>query len=137
MTGSSGRWMGGMAFEIEQDGHLFVLDASGDLGGAGAGPRPKGLLLSGLIGCTGMDVVAILGKMRVGGYRLRLEASAEMTEDHPIVFRSIRLRYVFGGSDLPRDKIARAVELSQERYCGVSAMLKAAAPLEYEISYED
>jgi len=126
-----------MAFEIEQDGHLFVLDASEDLGGAGTGPRPKGLLLSGLIGCTGMDVVSILGKMRVQGYSLRLEASAEMTTEHPIVFRSIRLRYIFGGSDLPREKIARAVELSQERYCGVSAMLKASAPLEFEIAYED
>lgn len=137
MTGSSGRWKGGMAFEIEQDGHQFVLDASADFGGAGSGPRPKGLLLSGLIGCTGMDVVTILGKMRVEGYGLRLEASAEITEEHPIVFRSIRLRYIFSGIDLPREKLARAVELSQERYCGVSAMLKASAPLEYEIAYED
>jgi putative redox protein len=127
---SSGRWIGGMAFEISQDGHSFILDASPGEGGTDSGPRPKSLLLSGLIGCTGMDVTAILKKMRVEGYSFRLEAEADVSVDYPAVFTGIRLRYLFGGRDLPREKIARAVELSQGRYCGVSAMLRMAAPLE-------
>ena len=136
MAESTGRWLDGMAFEIDQDGHSFILDASADQGGADTGPRPKALLLSGLIGCTGMDVVAILGRMRVEGYTFRLEASADLTDGYPVVFRSVRLRYVFGGNGLPREKIEHAVALSQEKYCGVSAMLRAAAPLEWEIAFE-
>lgn len=126
-----------MAFEIAQDGHTFVLDAPGDSGGSDAGPRPKALLLSGLIGCTGMDVVSILAKMRVEGFTFRLEASAPLTDGYPSVFERIDLRYVFGGRGLPVEKIRRAVELSQEKYCGVSAMLRAAAPLEWRIDFED
>ncbi len=126
-----------MAFEISQDGHTFVLDAPGDSGGADAGPRPKALLLSGLIGCTGMDVVSILAKMRVEGFTFRLEASAPLTDGYPSVFERISLRYVFGGRGLPVEKIRRAVELSQEKYCGVSAMLRAAAPLDWRIDFED
>lgn len=133
VAASTGTWMGGMAFRMEQDGHSFLLDAGSDLGGADGGPRPKALLLSALIGCTGMDVVSILRKMRVEGFTLRIRAEAETTEDHPVVFRSIRLVYEFGGPDLPADKLRRAVELSQERYCGVSAMLRAAAPLEWSL----
>ncbi|MDM7991796.1 MAG: OsmC family protein [Candidatus Fermentibacter sp.] len=137
MAGSTGRWLGGMAFEIEQDGHAFILDAPGDSGGADAGPRPKALLLSGLIGCTGMDVVSILARMRVEGFTFRLEASAPLTDGYPSVFGRISLRYVFGGHGLPVEKIRRAVELSQEKYCGVSAMLRAAAPLDWRIDFED
>jgi putative redox protein len=124
-----------MAFEIQQDGHSFVLDADPDSGGADTGARPKALLLSGLIGCTGMDVVSILRKMRVEGYGLEMEAEADLTDDHPVVFSRIRLRYLFSGRDLPRDRIERAVGLSQEKYCGVSAMLRMVAPLEWEIVY--
>lgn len=137
MAGSTGRWLGGMAFEISQDGHTFVLDSGGDSGGGDSGPRPKALLLSGLIGCTGMDVVSILAKMRVEGYAFRLEASAPLTAGYPSVFERISLRYVFAGRGLPVEKIRRAVELSQEKYCGVSAMLRAAAPLEWSIDFED
>jgi len=132
---SRGIWKGGMAFEIQQDGHSFVLDADPDSGGADTGARPKALLLSGLIGCTGMDVVSILRKMRVEGYGLEMEAEADLTDDHPVVFSRIRLRYLFSGRDLPRDRIERAVGLSQEKYCGVSAMLRMVAPLEWEIVY--
>ncbi len=137
MIGSRGEWKGGMAFEIEQDGVSFVVDASPEFGGADLGPRPKGLLLSALIGCTGMDVVSILQKMRVTGFEFSLEAEGELTADHPVVFGSIRLRYIFRGAALPREKLERAVELSQEKYCGVSAILRASSPIGYEIVVEE
>jgi putative redox protein len=126
-----------MVFEILQDGHSLVLDADPDSGGSDTGARPKGLLLSGLIGCTGMDVVSILRKMRVEGYGLELEAEADLTDSYPVVFSRIRLRYLFSGRDLPRDRIEHAVRLSQEKYCGVSAMLRMATPLEWEIVYRE
>lgn len=137
MPESRGVWTGGMAFRMEQDGHEFLLDSTEEFGGRDAGPRPKALLLSGLVGCTGMDVVSILGKMRVDGYALEISAEADTTEDHPVVFSSIRLAYLFRGRNLPREKIERAVALSQEKYCGVSAMLRRAAPLSWEIRYEE
>ena len=137
MPESRGVWAGGMEFRIEQDGHEFVLDSTDDFGGRDAGPRPKALLLSGLIGCTGMDVVSILGKMKVEGFGLEITAEADTTDDHPVVFSAIRLVYVFSGRDLPREKIARAVSLSQEKYCGVSAMLRRVAPLTWEIRYRE
>ena len=124
-----------MAFRVEQDGHSFLLDASPEWGGSDSGPRPKALLLSGLIGCTGMDVVSILGKMKIEGYGLRIRADADYTEEHPVVFRSIHLTYVFSGDDLPADRIRRAVELSQEKYCGVSAILSCSAGMTWEIRY--
>lgn len=137
MAESRGTWKGGMRFEIEQDGHSIVLDASEDFGGSDAGPRPKGLLLSGLIGCTGMDVVSILRKMRVENFELRIECSAELTDGYPSVFERIRLDYIFRGRDLPAESIEKAVRLSQEKYCGVSAMLRKAAPLDWRILYEE
>jgi putative redox protein len=134
---STGTWQGGMAFRMEQDGHSFLLDSSPDWGGSDSGPRPKALLLSGLIGCTGMDVVSILRKMRVEGYGLSIRADAEYTEEHPVVFRSIHLTFSFSGTDLPPEKIERAVSLSQEKYCGVSAILGCSAELSWEIEYVD
>lgn len=130
-------WQAGMAFTVELDDHTFTVDAKPEAGGAGLGPRPKGLLLSALGGCTGMDVVSILAKMRVPLEGFRVEVEAPLTEDHPRVYSSIHIRYVFKGRDLPMDKLERAVQLSQERYCGVSAMLAKAAPVTQEIVRED
>ena len=134
---STGTWEGGMVFRIEQDGHTFTLDSSPDWGGTDSGPRPKALLLSGLIGCTGMDVVSILRKMKIEGYGLRISADAEYTEEYPVVFRSIHVTYTFTGTGLPVDRVKHAVELSQEKYCGVSAILARSADLTWEIVYED
>ncbi len=101
-----------------------------------SGASPKGLLLSGLGGCTGIDVVAILEKMRVPLEGFEVQASADLTEEHPKVFKSIQLRYVFRGRNLPMDKLEKAVILSMDRYCGVSAMLAKAAPISWEIVVE-
>jgi putative redox protein len=130
------KWTSGMAFEGHQDGHVIGLDASPEFGGQGKGSKPKTLLLTALNGCTAMDVVSMLGKMQVKLEGFEVHSSAELTEDHPKVFKSVHIRYVFKGKDLPMDKLQRAVTLSQEKYCGVSAMLAKACPLTHEIVVE-
>jgi len=127
------RWKEGMAFEVQQDGHIFTLDISEKSGGKNLGPRPKALLLSGLAGCTGMDVVSILKKMRVENYQFRLEVDAEMTDEHPKVYSEAEIRYIFTGDNLPEDKLIKAVSMSEEKYCGVSAMLRKAFPIRKKI----
>ena len=126
-------WNSGLAFTALQGGHSIALDAPVASGGRDSGASPKALLLSGLGGCTGIDVVSILEKMRVPLEGFRVEASAELTDEHPKVFKSIHLRYVFKGRELPMDKLEKAVVLSMDRYCGVSAMLAKAAPISWEI----
>lgn len=124
---------GNMAFEMDLDGHRFVTDTSVENGGNNLGPRPKQMLLAGLIGCTGIDVVSILNKMKVNLDGFNMQVEAESSEEHPKVYTSIHLTYIFKGKNLPKEKLERAVSLSQERYCGVSAMLKKAAPITYDI----
>ena len=129
-------WLDGMAFEAEVNQHILIMDAHEGVGGKDRGPRPKPLLLASLAGCTGMDVVSILDKMRVQTKGFRIDIEANLSEEHPKVYTDIRLIYIFSGNDLPFDKLQKAVELSQEKYCGVSAMLKQSAKLEYEIRVE-
>lgn len=127
-------WSGDMAFVAEVNGFAVQLDASREVGGKGKGPRPKPLTLAALGGCTGMDVVSILEKMRVSVEAFDMQIEAEETEEHPKVYRKIHLVYIFKGKDLPMDKLEKAVNLSQERYCGVSAMLRKAVELTHEIT---
>ena len=133
MGKSTATWKGGLTFEVEQDGHRFIIDGPEEFGGRDLGPRPKNLLLTALITCTGMDVVSILDKMGVHGFSLRLGAEGDLTEEHPRTFSTISVTYSFTGRDLPDEKIEKAVRLSQEKYCGVSAMLSLGAELTYEI----
>jgi len=120
----SGRKTGKLAFEISQGGYTYTLDAPESAGGEGKGPSPKGLLLSGLIGCTGIDVALILGKMRVDIQDMEITAEAGLTDQEPSVFKEITVSYHITGSENDAKKIKRAVSLSMEIYCGVSAMLK-------------
>jgi putative redox protein len=129
-------WTSGMSFNSAQDGHDITLDLPVDLGGSNLGAKPKTLLLTALGGCTAMDVVSILKKMQVGFEGLKIHTSADLTEDHPKVFKSIHIKYVFSGKDLPVDKLEKAVNLSLDKYCGVSAMLAKACPITHEIVVE-
>ena len=126
-------WSGGMSFATELDGHKLKTDAKEEFGGEGKGPRPKPLMLFSLAGCTGMDVVSILAKMRVEVEDFDIEIEANLTEEHPKVYDKVHIIYKFKGKDLNMDKLKKAVDLSQERYCGVSAMYKKAMELTYEI----
>ena len=126
-------WKDGMAFDIEIQGHHFEIDSAQEFGGQNRGPTPKTLLLAGLAGCTGMDVVAILQKMRQDWESFRVEVDAETAESHPMVYTQIGLRYIFKGKNLDQSKVERAVSLSREKYCAVSAMLKETAAITHEI----
>lgn len=128
---------GNMGFELNLDGHKFITDASEEIGGNDLGPRPKQLLLVGLIGCTGIDVMSILNKMKVELDDLNIKVEADNTEEHPRVYENIHLTFIFKGKNLPKEKIKKAVSLSQEKYCGVSAMLKKATPITYDIIIEE
>ena len=122
--------VGGMAFRARSgSGYDVLLDASREAGGAGSGMRPIELVLLGLGGCTGMDVIGILRKMRqeVTDYRIRVRGVRR--SEHPMVFTAISVEHVVTGRNLHPDAVRRAVELSARRYCSVSAMLEAAVPI--------
>ncbi len=120
----TGKKSGKLSFEINQGGHTYTLDAPESAGGEGRGPSPKGLLLSGLIGCTGIDVCLILKKMRVEYQDFEIAAETELTDEDPKVFKKIVLSYHITGNPDDAKKIKRAVSLSMDSYCGVSAMLE-------------
>ncbi|MBN2286118.1 MAG: OsmC family protein [Tissierellales bacterium] len=130
------QYIDGMAFEMVLDGHhKLVMDAEENVGGQDRGPRPKQLLISALTGCTGMDVVSILKKMQVKFSRFTMRIETELTEEHPKTYSKIHMIYEFGGDNLEssRSKFEKAVNLSQERYCGVSALLDKVVQLTSEI----
>jgi len=123
-----------MSFDVLVDGHNFAVDADEQFGGQDLGPKPKKLLLAALAGCTGMDVVSILRKMHMGFDSFNVEVYAELDESaQPSVYRSFHIVYSFKGSALEKDKIEKAVNLSQEKYCGVSAMFRSFAKVTTEI----
>ena len=130
-------WSGEMAFEAEVNDFKIKLDADEKVGGKNSGPRPKALSLVSLGGCTGMDVVSILAKMRIVPDTFDVEVTGELTEEHPKYYDKIHLVYSFTGKDLPYAKLEKAINLSQERYCGVNAMLGKAAEVTYEIRVEE
>ncbi len=125
----------GMVFEADNNKNKVLMDSSPKYGGQDNGMTPKQLVLAGLSGCTGMDVVSILKKMKVAYESFDLTAEADLSTEEPQVFTEVRLEYIFSGKDLPKDKIAKAVTLSQEKYCSVSAMLKKNCPVVWEIKY--
>lgn len=127
------KWNGQMAFETNLQGHTLVMDAGEENGGMDTGVRPKSLVLASLAGCTGMDVVSMLAKMRVelDGFELLIEAGVE--EEHPKYYNRINIVYQFKGKNLPLDKLTKAVELSFDKYCGVNALLRRAIPVTKEI----
>jgi len=126
------RWEEGMRFAATgESGAAITLDATPEHGGTGRGPSPMETVLLALGGCTGMDVVSVLKKMRAPLDALEIRVAADRAEEHPRVFTRITLEYVFTGRGLHPDQVKRAVELSQERYCSVSAMLRKAADLTY------
>ncbi len=130
-------WLENMAFEADVNGHKIILDAAEEVGGENRGPRPKPFLLTALAGCTGMDVVSILKKMRVDLEGFNVVVEGELTEEHPKQFYKMNVIYEFTGTDLPLEKLQKAVSLSEERYCGVSAMFKKAIELSSEIRIKE
>ncbi|MCL5959127.1 MAG: OsmC family protein [Chloroflexi bacterium] len=114
---------------VGPSGQTLVMDAAEDVGGQGKGPRPLELLLLALGGCTGMDVISILRKMRldVKGYEIGLQA--ERAPEHPRVYTSINVEHVIRGRGITPEAVERAIELSDTKYCSVGAMMRKAVPI--------
>jgi putative redox protein len=133
----STRWLENMSFESEINGHKIIIDAEPDVGGEDLGPRPKPFMLAALGGCTAMDVVSILKKMRVDFKSLNVIVEGGLTTEHPRHFHKMHVIYEVEGEDLPLDKIEKAVSLSEEKYCGVSAIYREALDITSEIRIKE
>jgi putative redox protein len=130
-------WTGNMSFETEMNGHKVILDADPTVGGENKGIRPKPLMLLALAGCTGMDVDSMLKKMRFEPEDLKITIEANMTEDHPKHYNKMHVIYTFKGKNLPMEKLQKVVNLSEEKYCGVSEVYKKAMEITNEIRIEE
>ncbi len=126
-------WLDNMGFEADIRGTKLILDADQKVGGNNRGPQPKPLMLVSLAGCTGMDVISILKKMRVEVKKFSVRVEGDLTEEHPKHFTKMNIIYEFTGKDLPMSKLEKAVDLSQDRYCGVSYNYRDAFELTHEI----
>jgi len=129
-------WKGQMAFEANIDEHKILMDAHPGVGGEGKGPTPKPLLMASLGGCTGMDVISIARKMKQEIESFDIEITGDLAEEHPMRYNAIHLIYKFRGKDLDPEKLKRAIELSQDRYCGVNETLKHTVAMSYEMVVE-
>ncbi|MGE5509332.1 MAG: OsmC family protein [Chitinophagales bacterium] len=127
-------WKQRMAFTgHSSEGHEVGMDASAASGGDGQAPRPTELVLMGLGGCTGMDVVSILAKMQQPLRSLEIAVEADRADEHPKVFTAIRLLYRVAGEGLELEKVRRAIDLSLDKYCTVGNVLNKTAAITYEI----
>ncbi|MFW6309734.1 MAG: OsmC family protein [Prolixibacteraceae bacterium] len=126
-------WQKKMAFKADVMGHEVIMDAGQQVGGESRGARPKPLMLAALAGCTGMDVVSILKKMKVEPDDFNIIVEGDVTDEHPKHYNKMHIIYEFKGKDLPMKKLEKAVRLSEEKYCGVSAVYKKALELTWEI----
>jgi len=113
--------------------HWITMDGPENFGGSNSGIRPKELLLIALAGCTGSDVVTILAKKRVKYDGFEINITAEQQDEHPQVYTKINLEYVFYGKNIPTKDVERAIELSQTKYCSVTAMLQKAVEIEHSL----
>lgn len=128
-------WDHGLTFEGTADtGFTVSMGGSTAVGGDDDGFRPMELILTGLIGCTAMDVISILMKKRQDVTNFRVTADAEQAGDHPHVFTKIRIHYIVEGRDVDPKAVERAMELSETRYCPAQAMLSETVPM--ELTYE-
>jgi putative redox protein len=126
-------WKGNMLFDANVSGHHVMMDALPLVGGEDKGSRPKELMLASLAGCSGMDVVSMLKKMRVEFTAFNIRVEADVTDEHPKHYTRMHIIYEFTGNNLQLDQLKKAVELSQDRYCGVSFVYKKAMEVTYEI----
>lgn len=127
-------WTGKMAFSgTAPSGHEIRMDAAAEIGGENSGPRPTELLLNAVAGCTGIDIISILHKMRLEPSAFHMDVEGERAEDHPKRFTKIKIHYVLEG-ELPEDKVVRAIELSKDKYCSVSHSLNAEITFTYSIN---
>jgi putative redox protein len=129
------QWMGKMQFNALVNGHTIVMDAPERVGGEDHGPIPKPFVLSALSGCTGMDVVGLLRKAAKEPQNFNMKVIGEISKKAPIEYVAIHVIYEFEGTEENKEACLNAVMDSQEKYCGVSHMLKKILPVTWEITY--
>ncbi|HTM94070.1 MAG TPA: OsmC family protein [Flavisolibacter sp.] len=129
------QWMGKMQFNALVNGHTIVMDGPEKVGGEDNGPIPKPFVLTALSGCTGMDVVSILRKQGIEVNDFNIVVTGEISKPHPIVYTSIHLIYEFKGNEAYKEVVLKAVTDSQEKFCGVSNMLKRILPVTWDVTY--
>ena len=128
-------WKGNMLFDSDNpSGHHVLMDTDVE-GKAREGLSPKALMLSSLAGCSGLDVVSILDKMKINTYDLKMEVEGLLTDEHPKYYHTVILDYHFTGDDLNEEKINRAVQLSVEKYCGVMEMFRRFAEVKTNVHF--
>jgi putative redox protein len=130
------KWLDNMSFVGESaSGHSVVMDGPPEAGGRNLGVRPMEMLLLGLGGCSSFDVVSMLKKSRQNITNCEVEISAKRADTQPKVFIAIHLHFIIEGEDLNESKVARAINLSAEKYCSASIMLGKTASVthDYEI----
>jgi putative redox protein len=131
-------WREAMQFEgTATSGYTLPLDAGASVGGQEAGFRPMELILMGLAGCTGMDVLSILRKKRQDVTGFEVHVRGQQAEDHPRVYTSITVEYVVRGRGIAPGAVARAITLSEYKYCPVHAMLRESVPIECSFRIEE
>ncbi|MBS3736334.1 MAG: OsmC family protein [Candidatus Bipolaricaulota bacterium] len=116
-----------------ESGHWTVMDAAEEVDGHDGATRPMEMLLISLGGCTGIDLNTLLNKMRVDYDDIEMTISGDRNDDHPKYYTEIHVAYRIYGADLPEDKVAKAVRLTQEKYCSVTHSLEAEVSYDYEI----
>ena len=120
----------GMQFVVETpSGHSLTIDAAPDVGGRDSGPRPMELVAAGLAGCTAMDVISILRKMQQKVTGLKVHVNGQQATDHPHKFTAIHIEYTLIGYGLSEANVARAIQLSETKYCPAMASLRPGAPI--------
>jgi putative redox protein len=129
------QWMGKMQFNALVNGHTIIMDAPERTGGEDNGPIPKPFILASLSGCTGMDIAALLRKAQKEVNGLDIKVTGELSKQAPIEYVAIHLEYRFSGDEENKEAALKAVNDSQEKYCGVSHMLKKAVPVTWEVWY--
>ena len=129
------QWMGKMQFNSLVNGHTIIMDAPERVGGEDHGPIPKPFVLTALSGCTGMDIIAILRKAQKKVKDLNIKVTGELSKQQPIEYVAIHVTYDFNGDETFKDAAMDAVNVSQNKYCGVSHMLRKALPVTREVNY--
>ncbi|UCE17687.1 MAG: OsmC family protein [Gemmatimonadota bacterium] len=126
------KWVDGLRF-VGYSGskHGILMDAGEKVGGTDTGARPGEIILIALGGCTGIDVASILNKMRVPFHDIEIVVKGESAPEHPKYWTHIQVKYIVKGKNLPEDKVKKAVELSQERYCSVGESLRRNVVVEH------
>mgnify|MGYP000211949927 CR=1 FL=1 len=129
-------WQGNMQFISASNEGVVNLDAAEEFGGEDKGLRSKSLMLTSLAGCTGMDLGSLIKKMRIDVDGITIEVTAELTDEHPKIYKSTHIIYNFYGENLNEEKLTKAVELSFEKYCGVIAMFRYFSEVTYDIIFQ-